>query len=162
MKTKMIIAFLIVIMIGCKKQDNTTRSSGGGSSTQSTSVSATEAYLEAHWVFDSSVWFQSNVPTIVTKASAANINDYVYDVYSTPYSGGSSNLKNISYGRVGQAQTAASWYVNNIYLSATGLLYLECMAPSFSGYIITSCNNKLVVSLNYGSVKQGNYYYLHK
>lgn len=163
MKTKITTALLLTILvIGCKKEDNNLNKNNGGSAPQTSNVSSTETYLVGHWYLDSMVYYSNNVATIVTVASAANQNDYEYNVYSTAYSGGTSTAKNMSYGRIGQSQTAVFWYVSDVYLNSTGLLFLNGSGPGFSGYIINACANKLAVAPSYGAIKQGTYFYLHK
>jgi hypothetical protein len=168
MKKMMIISLLIVGIIGCKKSSTQSNKTSSNSSTTSTqtpmnNVGMAESALIGHWVSDSAVYYNNNVVSNVQVCSAANANDFTYDVVSTFYSGGASYWKQITYQRTGQASMATYWYVTDVYFNSTGLLSLQSGgAGYFGGYIISISSNHLVTSGNTGSVKQGQYYYFPK
>lgn len=168
MKKIAIFILLIVAITSCKKSDNTLSNKSTNNSTTNTqtpmnNIGMAETILIGHWVSDSAVYYNNNVPTAVQMCSTANANDFTYDVTSAYYSGGATYWKQITYQRTGQNSTTNYWYVTDVYLSSTGLLKLQSGgAGYFGGYIVNVTSNNLVTSGNTGSIKQGMYYYFHK
>lgn len=160
--------FLITIVIGCKKSaQKTSSSTSSTSSTPSTTQTTTnnaataQGALVGHWILDSMVYYQNDVPTIIKHTSAATTDNYVYDLFSTLY-GSSTQQMQMNYGLSGSTQNSGAWYVNDVWLSSKGKLFLTSSGTFMPGYIYLLNTTNLMTADNYGTIKQGYCYYMHK
>jgi hypothetical protein len=166
MKNHIIIILLVITTMGCKKSAQKTSSTTtppGPSSNQTTLNDTTmaKAALIGHWVLDSMVYYQNDVPTVVKHTSAATTDNYVYDLFSTPYASSNQQMQ-MNYGLSGGTQNSGAWYVNAVWLSSKGKLFLSSSGTFMPGYIYLLTTTHLMTADNYATVKQGYCYYFHK
>lgn len=156
---------MLLVFSMCKKSpvpSNRSTTTPASTATTTNNASTAQAALVGHWVIDSLVYYNNGVVTITKMTSAANGNNYTYDMFSTPYGAANQPQMQENYGLVGNNQNAVSWCVQDVQYNTTGRLLLSSGGVYSAGYIILLTSSNLVVADNYAQTPQGYRYYLHK